>query len=502
MKQVEYDLRVEPESDLHGEIKIEEVKKKAVRGVAILAGRGIILNIIAQASQLILLAFLSVEQIGLFWIVSAAVAFFVYFSDIGLAAALIQKKTPVTKIDLRTTFTVQQILMGVIVIAFLFMSEGISSSYNLGREGEYLLYALAFSLVLASFKTIPSVLLERKLMFGKLVFPELIETLVYNVVVVSLAANGYGITSFTWAVVARAVVGLIAMYMVSPWRPGFALNKAAILELLRFGLPYQVNTFIALIKDQGITLLLGRSIGAAGVGLIGTSQKLSQLSLRLFMDPVTRVSFPAFARMQDDPKELASAVTRSILFLCFLTFPAVVAFWILIPVIIALVPSYERWLPIMGFYSFFVFSAMISSATTQLTNLLNAIGKIKVTSGFMVMWTILTIVFVGGLSSRYGVNGAAVGHAIVAGSSIFVIIYVKRIVNFSIAKSIIPPLFSTLIMATCMFTLRSLLPANPVNLFVMFLTGSVVYLSSSFIFIGPQLIEDAKKIIYQIIPKK
>ena len=145
---------------------------------------------------------------------------------------------------------------------------------------------------------------------------------------------------------------------------------------------------------------------------------------------------------------------------------------------------------------------MISSATTQLTNLLNAIGKIKITSAFMVMWTILTIVFVGGLSSVSGVYGAALGHAIVAGSSIFVIIYVKRLVNFSITKSILPPLFSTLIMAACMFTLRSLLPANPVNLFVMFLTGSVVYLSSSFIFIGPQLIEDAKKIIYQIIPKK
>lgn len=502
MKQVDFDARIDPETDAVEEIGIVEVKKQAVKGVAILAGRGILLNFIAQVSQFALLAFLTQSQMGVFWIVSAAVAFFIYFSDIGLAAALIQKKEAVTDKDLKTTFTIQQGLMGIIIVAFLFLAPQISKVYNLGQDGVYLLYALAASLALASFKTIPSVLLERKLMFGKLVLPELIETLVYNVIVVVLAARGFGITSFTWAVLARAVVGVLAIYIISPWKPGIYISRKSVAELLKFGIPYQVNTFIALIKDQGITLLLGRSVGASGVGYIGTSQKLAQMPLRLFMDPVTRVSFPAFARMQKHREELANAVTRSILFMCFLTFPAIVGFWILAPLIIELVPQYGRWLPIMGFYGFFAASAMISSATTQLTNLLNAIGKIKTTFYFMVMWTILTLIFVGGFSSVWGVYGAALGHSIVASSSVIVIFYVKRIVGFSIAKSMLPPLFSSFIMAVCMITLRMILPVNYVNLFVIILTGGMVYLSSSFIFIGSQLVEDAKKIITQVLPRK
>jgi O-antigen/teichoic acid export membrane protein len=63
-----------------------------------------------------LFAYLGRYEFGVFAIVSAIINFLVYFSDIGLAAALIQKKERPTETDLRTTFLVQQILVLAIII--------------------------------------------------------------------------------------------------------------------------------------------------------------------------------------------------------------------------------------------------------------------------------------------------------------------------------------------------------------------------------------------------
>src|SRR3989338_5400615 len=96
----EVDLHLDPTA----EISVETVKKRSVAGVMVLTGRTFILQIIGLVAQLFLFAYLGRYEFGVFAIVSAIINFLVYFSDIGLAAALIQKKETPTSTDLRTTF--------------------------------------------------------------------------------------------------------------------------------------------------------------------------------------------------------------------------------------------------------------------------------------------------------------------------------------------------------------------------------------------------------------
>src|SRR4030042_5166671 len=151
-----------------GEINLETVKERSLRGVVVLTGRTFLLQVIALVAQLFLFSYLGKYEFGVFSIVSAIINFLVYFSDIGLAAALIQKKEKPTETDLKTTFTVQQGLVLTLVILVFVFSKRITAHYGLSIDGLYLLYALAFSLFLSSLKSIPSVLLERKLEFTKL----------------------------------------------------------------------------------------------------------------------------------------------------------------------------------------------------------------------------------------------------------------------------------------------------------------------------------------------
>ena len=76
------------------------VKKRAVSGILALTSRHFIL----QGINLVSLAFFSAlfvkEVFGVYYIVLAIRGFLSYFSDIGLAAALIQKKENVTSEEL------------------------------------------------------------------------------------------------------------------------------------------------------------------------------------------------------------------------------------------------------------------------------------------------------------------------------------------------------------------------------------------------------------------
>ena len=256
------------------EIDIEAVKKRSLTGVLSLVSRSFVVQAISQVSFFLLTIFLDPGTFGVYYLVSALINFFNYFSDIGLAAALIQKKEKLSEDDLRTTFFIQQTLVILLTITIFCLSPLIVKSFGLDKSALYLFYSLVISFFLSSLKTIPSVLLERQLKFNLLIIPQILENLVFSLISVLLAWKGFGIASFTWAVLARSVTGLLVMYLISPWKPRISFSKSVFKSLLKFGVPYQANTIIAVVKDDLMTIFLGKIIGTTGLGYLGWAKKI------------------------------------------------------------------------------------------------------------------------------------------------------------------------------------------------------------------------------------
>ena len=485
---------VDEHLDPTSEITLETVKTRAVKSIAVLTGRTFILSLVSLVATGLLGAFLTESQFGIFFIISAIVNFLAYFSDVGLAAALIQKKDKVTDYDLKTTFTIQQILVIFLLLVLLLLTPVFQKFYSLSPDGKLLLYALGVSLLLSSLKTIPSVLLERELNFPKLVIPQVLEGICYQLVVVFFAWRGYGVRSFTYAVLARGIVGIIAIYVIRPWKPGLAFSSKSLKKLLSFGLPYQANTFLATIKDDGMTAFLGGILGSAGLGILGWAQKWAYYPLRLFMDHVLKVTFPAFSRMQDEKQQLARSVTRSIFFVCFLVFPTVAGLLVLSPLLIKIIPRYGKWEPALLPLALISVNTVFAAATTQLTNLFNAIGKIKITFKLMIMWTALTWIFVPYLAIKFGVNGAALGYALVGVSSVIPIYIARRYVKFSLVYAVVKPGIATLDMFALMLLLRNVLSVNLFSVIVIGALGTGSYLICAYLVFGSSIIGDVKKI--------
>ena len=433
------------------EINLDEIKAKTTTNILFLSLRNIAIQAISFLGFFLLTILLKKEEIGLFSLIVEIIGILGYFSDIGLAAALIQQKETVTKEELRTTFFIQQTLVALSLIVFWsFFYKSVASSL-------FLAIALCFSYVCASLKTIPSVLLERKLNFKILSMVDIAENTSFYLIAVILAFSGLGIQSYAWAVIFRSLLGLVWLYHASPWPIGFAFSVKAIKKLFRFGIPFQLNSFIAVVKDRIPNVLVAKYIGLSSFGLLSWAQKGPRAPLS-FMDAIQRVTFPTFARLQDNRDLLAASIKKSLFFIALFIFPALAGIALIAPNVVHLIPKYTKWEPAILPLYFYSISFAIAAVTTPLTNAFNAVGKITITTALMIMWTVLTWIFYPFLSLRFNYMGTA-SAALIVGASSFIVWYIaRRLFHFSPLKTIFHPLFACLIMIIVAFPINRLIP--------------------------------------------
>lgn len=425
---------------------VHEIKRKTVSGALSYMVRTMFLYAIGLVASAVLAAYLSVQDFGIYGVVTQIIGLLTFLSDIGLASALIQKKENPTTTEYRTVFTVQQLLSWLIfaITIGVFVTGAIEP--KVGRAGAIVLLALGFSFPLASLKTIPSVILERKLDFSKLVFPQVIEQLVYNGLLIFFAVRGYGVASYTVAVLARSVIGVVVMYAIQGWPFGFALDKPALKEMIGMGVKFQLNDFLARIKDQLFYLVLGLFLPLREFGYISFAKQWSTMPYMLTVQNVIAITFPTYSRLQHDKALLKKAIEKTLFFISLLIFPMLVGMCVLIFPVTHLVTRYQKWQPALLTFGLFTLSIGWGAISTPLTNTLSAIGKINQTLKLMILWTVLTWLLTPVGIYFFGFNGVAVASMLISFTSVLPIYYVKKIVDIQVLDQVWRQLLAATVM--------------------------------------------------------
>lgn len=474
-------------------LTLPEIKKRVVKSFMSLTARQVALRAISFVTLNIILArVLPVETLGIFNIATSIVTFFAFFSDIGLAASLIQKKSAVTEEDVKTVFTIQQLLVGLLSIIIIIAAPWLGDFYKLDGSGVWLIRILGIGFFLSSLKVVPAVLLERELRFQPLVMVEIVETLVFNILLIIFVFQNFGLWAFSIAALARGVVGTILIYVLSPTRVGFAINKTAAKELLSFGIPFQANSMLAMLKDRLVPLVVAGMVGPMGVGFITWSQNLAFLPLEI-MNVVIRITFPAFSRLQDNKEALAKAIEKSLFATTLLVFPAIFGLGAILPSLVHYVVS-NKWEPALGSFYFFAGSIFLSTISTTFTNVLNAIGQIKTTLKLMVFWTVATWVLTPILVHFYGFLGVGISSFIISFTSIITIVLVKRVVELKVLDAVFLPFLASLVMGIVVFGFSYYFVRNQFSLIGAVALGVLVYSVLVLLFGKNKVLADLKSL--------
>lgn len=435
---------------------LDTIKKKSVKGAVSYFIRTIFLNVIGLAAAILLSLFFEAEDFGIYGFVIQIIGILTFFSDIGLAAALVQKKSEPSRTEYRTAFTVQQVLSWIIVMITIGIICTGWVEAKTGSAGVWILFALAISFPLASLKTISSVILERKLDFSKLVIPSIIEQIAFYGILVYLAWQGYGAIAYAYAIIVRSVLGSIVMLLIQPWPLGIALHKESFKSLFSYGFKFQLNDFLARIKDQLFYLALGAFLPLREFGMISWAKQWSLYPYNLTVQNVMAITFPTFSRLQHNKDALKRAIEKTLFFITLVIFPIITGMSVFIFPLLEVFPEYAKWTPALLSLILFSLSVGWSAISSPLTNTLNAIGEITTTLKLMLFWTAATWILTPLMIWQWGYNGVAIAALIISFSSYLPIHYVQKHVSFSFLDQVWRQLVASIVMAAVALVGREL----------------------------------------------
>lgn len=288
---------------------------RAKQGIKLLIGRQVFLQVLTFGGGVVLARVLSPTHFGLYVIATSLVGTFAIFGDFGLAPSFIQRKQELTDHDLRVGFTLQQIVTTAVVVSLFAAAPALTRLYpKAPAETVWLVRTLAFNLYLTSWRTMSALQMERQMRYDRLAWIEVVETLSYQGLTVGLAVAGYGVWSFVWATLARGVLGTLLVFLAAPWRVRLAFDRQISREILRFGLPFQLQNIATQACGWIIPFLVGPLIGPQAVGYLMWATSNGRKPL-VIVDNVIRVAFPHFSRIQDDRAEVERTLTRYLTFL-------------------------------------------------------------------------------------------------------------------------------------------------------------------------------------------
>ncbi|MBI3366613.1 oligosaccharide flippase family protein [Candidatus Roizmanbacteria bacterium] len=471
-----------------------ELKKKTIVSTISLFFQSGFSAVLGLAANLVLTILLSPAIFGIYITILSMISLLNYFSDIGLAASLIQKKE-ITNKDVSTTFTIQQILILTLIIVAFSLTPFIIKFYNLPVEGKYLYWSLLLSFFLSSLKTIPSVFLERKIQFQKIVLVQILENTVFYVSVIIFAILGFKLKSFTYAVFFRSIVGLLFIYILSPWVPKVGVEWNHLKRLLKFGVPFQASSFLALFKDDLITLYLGKALGFEGLGYIGWAKKWAEAPIRIIMDNLSRVLFPVIARIQHDKEKISRLVEKILRYQTMILAPSVIGLTLTMNVLVSVIPKYGKWQPAIPLFYIFCLSSLFSSYSTPFMNLFNALGKVKISFTFMAIWTITVWILTILLTPILRTYGFPVAQLILSATFLFVVWQAKRIIRFSYIQPIYKPLLATIFMGISLFLIQKFLPLSILSLGFTIILGVFIYFILLLVLFNINLITEVKSLL-------
>lgn len=400
----------------------ETLKRRARLGFVMLVARGATIQLAHLGGTVVLARLLRPEDFGIFAIVQFVVAFFAFFGEAGLGAALIQQRTFPSRRQLSTVFNLQ-FLLSLAVIALVFVSADALRVvwHDMPAAAAWLLRAMSVSLLLLGMRVIPSILMERELRFGRLSVIEVVQTLTYYAVGIWMAAAGMGVWSLVAAVLAHGITGVAGCFLARPWRPQLVLDLREIRPVVRFGIAYQVKNLAGLVNAAVVPAYAGATLGTRSLGFIEWAQGTAFFPLKL-VEVMSRVTFPLFSRIHEEKELFAATLERAVLLCSIGTFFMCGLFFGIGPSIVHVIFS-DQWMPALTLLYVYAGAISIGFLSPLIASTLDAMGRPRLFAYIAIGWTILNWI-ASPIGARWGEVGFALGYSvhIVIGNAVIIVV--------------------------------------------------------------------------------
>lgn len=266
---------------------------------------GAVFRILLQfGSQVVLARILGPEQYGLFAIGAVVVSFSGFFSDIGIAYGLIQKKS-VSAQDLRFVLTWQVILGVTVTTAIILAARPIAGFFG-DEHATGIVQALAVVCLLNALAAPSLNLLKRELDFRRIQLAQIASFIIgYILVGIPLALAGVQVWALVAAWLIQSTLVLLMLYVATrhPIKPLFWYDEAK--SVSSFGLTVLLTNLVNWVINNIDRVIVGHVFASRQMGLYATTFNMLYTPTTSLLGVVQPVFFSASARVADNQPRIA-----------------------------------------------------------------------------------------------------------------------------------------------------------------------------------------------------
>lgn len=434
---------------------IHPVSAKTMQGASLMLLRMAASYPILFLGEVWLARLLAPQDFGVFAMAGFVTVTLATVLEVGLVAALIQRPKPPTREELQTFFSLQLLVISVLVGGLFLLAPRLLGWLALDASFRWILLALLPCPWISGLGAMSCVRLDRSLRYGVLAKMDVLRVLAYVGVALPLAFWGWGVWSLVIAIVASTVVRSAVAFQAAPWPVGLRLAFSGMGKTLRSGVLFQASTLTSLFRDHIPVLLAGPRFGPQAVGYLNWAKNMTFYSSQAITQAVSRVTFPSVSRIQQDPRAVQQMAQTSFKYVNLITFPGILIFAALIPEFVQVVFT-SKWAPAIPAFYFYSIRMLGSNISTLYIAVLNGLGRIGISLRILFWWTVLDWALALALCSWFGFTGVAMAYAIgVIPIAAWLVLQLNKLAKVDFLRSFVFPLAVSGVAATAAWLAKS-----------------------------------------------
>lgn len=319
-----------------------DIKKETISG----AKWSILQKCTMQPIQLIygmvLARLITPEEMGIVGLTAIFFAIASQLAQAGFGTALV-RKIDRTEADCSTMFWFNIAATFVVSSILFLLAPWFTRFYN-QPELLWLTRASAFNMFIGSTASVHWTLYQCRRDFKTPAIVGSICALAGMPVCLILAWMGWGVWALMWQGLFSGLLGLVIVWIISPWKPRFLFSKASFLEMFSFGSKMAVSGILHILYAHARTFIIGKFYSPAQLGLYNKGASMAHLAPDTICGILSGVIYPVLCTVQDDNARLTSAYRK------YMRIVTLVVAWCTM-VLIALAPPVvelmygSTWLP-------------------------------------------------------------------------------------------------------------------------------------------------------------
>lgn len=286
-----------------------------------------VFKVVLQLTSITVLAkLLEPKYYGVMAISNAVTTFAGLFRDLGTTAALIQAKDATEEVK-STSFWITSAMGAFLAIVLACIAAPIAGYY---KEPElfWVMLIIAASFPVSAMAAVHATMMERAGRFRELTYLEVSVQAISLMCAIGLALLGFGVYSLAAPSLLVGVISTTYLLRAYKWWPTTRPTRESLGRVASFSANLTGFNLINYFARNADTMIIGRVLGAAPLGIYTAGMKLMLFPLQSITWVSNRALFPVLSQAQHNPKHFKELYLNTVAFVALLTFPLMTGLWI------------------------------------------------------------------------------------------------------------------------------------------------------------------------------